>query len=110
MSPMRVLFFQPGIIRPLIYHIEGDLSSMQKTVGGYIETVSLPDGLVIVCDEEARLKGLPPNRIVDGVSICGPFFICKRKRDKLVELSFQDACRLRDQQFQRCIPAQYATT
>lgn len=107
---MRVLYFKPGVIRPMIYRIDGDLASMQQTVGGYIETVTLPDGLVLICDEEACLKGLPPNRMVDGTVICGPFFICRRKRDKLIELTLDDAQRLRDQQFQRWIPAQYATT
>lgn len=107
---MRVLYFKPGVIRPMIYRIDGDLASMQQTVGGYIETVTLPDGLVLICDEEACLKGLPPNRVIDGVVICGPFFICRRKRDKFIELTLDDAQRLRDLQFQRWIPAQYATT
>lgn len=107
---MRVLYFKPGITRPLIYHIEPDLAAMQRTVGGYIETVTLPGGLVLVCDEEARLKGLPPNRIIDGIAICGPFFICRRRRSEFAELSYDDACKLRDQQFQRWIPAQYVAT
>jgi len=107
---MRVLYFKPGITRPMIYHIENSLVSMQKTVGGYIESVTLHDGLVLICDEEARLKGLPPNRLVDGAVICGPFFICRRKRDRLVELSYDEASRLRDREFQRWIPAQYAAT
>lgn len=107
---MRVLYFMPGITRPKIYHIDDTLASMQQTVGGYLETVTLPDDLVLVCDEEARLKGLPPNRVIDGIAICGPFFICRRKRDKLIELTLDDAQGLRDQCFQRWIPAQYATT
>lgn len=101
MPTMRVLCFTPGQARPTIRHIDADLASMQSAVGGYIETVTLKDGLVIVCDEEGRLKGLPVNRIVDGVSICGPFFICRAEDDDFVELSLEEINRLRDQEFQR---------
>lgn len=101
MKTMRVLYFHPSIRRPQIATLAGDLRSMQIAVGGYIETVTLEDGLVIVCDEEARLKGLPVNRIIDGISICGPFFICRHKRSEMVELTNFEAVRLRDQEFQR---------
>lgn len=98
---MRVLYFSPIAVRPQISHLAGDLASMQAAVGGYIETVTLGDGLVVVCDEEARLKGIPVNKIVDGVSICGPFFLCRAGGEDLVGLSLDEAHRLRDQEFQR---------
>ena len=105
---MRVLYFQPLITRPKLYHIENELASMQQLVCGYIEAVRLGDGLVLICDEEARLKGLPPNRIIDGHVICGPCFICREDGDQLTELSYAEAVRLRDREFQRWMPAGYA--
>lgn len=106
---MRVLYFKPGVIRPMIYRIDGDLASMQQTVGGYIETVPLGDGLVLVCDEEARLKGSPPNRVIDGIVICGAFFICRQGRDgDLTDLTLTDAQDIRDTDYRRWMAAQYA--
>jgi hypothetical protein len=37
--------------------ISDTLENLQKHVGGYIETVTLPGGVVVICDEEGRLKG-----------------------------------------------------
>ena len=41
--------------------ISNTLENLQRTVGGYIETVTLPGGVVIICDEEGRIKGKPFN-------------------------------------------------
>lgn len=41
--------------------ISNTLENLQRTVGGYIETISLPGGAVIICDEEGRLKKKPRN-------------------------------------------------
>lgn len=42
------------------------LTEMQHYVGGYIETVSLSSGKVLIVDEEGKLKGKLPNRIATG--------------------------------------------
>jgi hypothetical protein len=39
--------------------IKNDLHSIQKIVGGYIELVPIP-GVSLYCDEEGKLKELPP--------------------------------------------------
>ena len=41
--------------------ISKTLENLQKTVGGYIETVTLDSDLVIICNEEGKLRGLPYN-------------------------------------------------
>ena len=47
--------------------ISKTLENLQKTVGGYIETVTLASDLVIICNEEGKLRGLPYNcRILNG--------------------------------------------
>lgn len=53
---------------------------MQELVGGYIEAIPLTEKLSLVCNEEGKMQGLKPNRIliVDGKEIdviCGNFFI-----------------------------------
>lgn len=36
------------------------LNNLQRIVGGYIETVTFPElGVVVICNEEGRLLGLP---------------------------------------------------
>lgn len=42
------------------------LTEMQHYVGGYIETVNLGNGKVLIIDEEGKLKGKLPNRIATG--------------------------------------------
>lgn len=43
--------------------IKNDLGTLQRLVGGYIETVTLGDA-VVICNEEGRLHGLPTNCVV----------------------------------------------
>lgn len=44
-----------------VAYISNTLENLQKIVGGYIETVTLPHDVVIICDEEGMLKGKPHN-------------------------------------------------
>ncbi len=73
---MKVIRKKPGAL-PEVIDIENDLKSLQAEVGGYIETVTLAEDLVIICDEEGRLKGKEPNIALRGVGIdfCGTILI-----------------------------------
>ena len=44
-----------------VKEIEGTLEEMQAIVGGHIEAIYLPDGLVMVCDEEGKIKDKTDN-------------------------------------------------
>jgi hypothetical protein len=58
--------------------IDGELESMQKIVGGYIEFVPFFGDLCIFCNEEGKLTGLPPNRPLNSdVILVGTFFVSK---------------------------------
>lgn len=39
------------------------LEEMQEIVGGYIETIDLPSGMVMVLNEEGKLEGLEKNEV-----------------------------------------------
>ncbi len=41
--------------------ISDSLKNLQNTVGGYIETVTLDDGVVLICNEEGKLRDMPYN-------------------------------------------------
>lgn len=54
---MKLLVKQPGQFPEIKEFNEGDLlAELQAAVGGYIETVPISDTLVLVCDEEGKLK------------------------------------------------------
>ncbi len=78
---LRVVLVKPNEPPKEVY-IRPDLETMQQIVAGYIEVISpYNDGTAIVCNEEAKIFDLPPNRalydkrknIVD--VICGDFFV-----------------------------------
>ena len=51
--------------------IGNDLKSLQKRVGGYSETVTVQEDLVIICNEEGKLLGLPYNCTLLGEPFAG---------------------------------------
>ena len=53
-------------------YIENKLEDLQKAVAGYIECVTIASDLVILCDEEGRLKHRPFNCEILGVNFVGP--------------------------------------
>lgn len=59
---LTVLVVEPGKV-PYPKQIPDTLQSLQKEVGGYIEAVyPFKDPVCVICNEEAKLEGLPLNR------------------------------------------------
>lgn len=92
---MKVVYCRAGFPAETI-EIDGSLSSMQKLVGGWIETTSYENipGLIFVLNEEGKLLGLPPNRIIHGGAdvIMGDFFVAAVKGENIVGLDeFQES-------------------
>ena len=54
---IRVIIVEP-IKEPREAYIENELHTLQKNVGGYIECISLTDGIDLVLNEEGKLIGL----------------------------------------------------
>lgn len=67
---------EPGR-RPEVVEIENELKPLQEAVGGYIETVHWygMDGLVIICNEEGLINGLPFNTDIGGLWLFGTILI-----------------------------------
>lgn len=55
--------------------IKNDLATMQKIVGGYIETYTV-GRTVVICDEEGRLKGKEPTLVFGDQTFVGDLIIC----------------------------------
>ena len=89
---IRVLKFQPGKA-PEEVTLPNTLEAFQSAVGGYIETLGLDGGAVLVCNEEGKLRGLPANRRVGGDTIAGTFLIAGSADGEFCSLSEEDAAR-----------------
>jgi len=71
---MKVVVVKPGQ-SPEVVEIANTLQALQGAVGGYIETVSLPNGLILICNEEGKLLNLPANRKLGYDYIAGDFLV-----------------------------------
>lgn len=89
---IRVLKFEPGKA-PEEVTMPNTLEAFQSAVGGYIETLWLDSGAVLICNEEGKLMGLPANRQVGGDIIAGAFLIAGSADGEFCSLPDEDAAR-----------------
>ena len=75
--------------------IDNTLGSLQAFVQGYIETVTLFEDAVIICNEDGRIRNMPYNTTVCGVEFVGPILFVGRSEDEFcdVPVSLLDFCR-----------------
>ncbi len=74
--------------------IPNTLKALQEAVGGYIETVTLDNGVVLICNEEGKLRDMPYNftlRRIRGVvtvqnAIFGTVIACGADGDKFADI------------------------
>lgn len=93
---MKVVVVDPGK-EAIIMEIANTLEDMQETVGGRIEEFhAFDDDAVILCNEEGKIRGLTPNRLIRDAHgnardiICGTFFICYAPFESESFLSLSD--------------------
>lgn len=91
MRRIRVIIKHPGQ-KPYVTNVSDSLGNLQSHVDGYIETVTLASDLVIICNEEGRLRGLPYNCRVCGVDFVGTILFAGVNGDEFDDLpiSFKD--------------------
>ena len=58
---LRCIIKRPDEPYGHVTNISASLNNLQKTVGGYIETVGLTESDVIIVNEEGKLQGLEKN-------------------------------------------------
>ena len=85
MNKISVLVKEPG---EAAYHthIENSLEALQETVGGFIETVTLSDNLVLICNEEGRIWGLPLNFKMCGQDFFGTVIVAGVDADEFCDV------------------------
>lgn len=100
---MKVLVVEP--MKPCeVREIDGSLETMQAIVGGYIQAVyPFPfDEIALICNEKAKLMGLPYNRpLTDNHGlpydiICGTFFLAGQGGEDFVSLTDEQIGRYKD--------------
>ena len=87
---ISALIKRPGEI-PRHVNVSNSLEALQKNVGGYIETVTLNSplthrNLVLICDEEGRLKGKPYNCNIFGIDFVGEILIVGQDGEEFADL------------------------
>ena len=61
--------------KPVVMEIDNTLEAKQKLVGGLIEFVSYQKDMLLVCNEEGKLRKMPINCIFPADYIAGNFFV-----------------------------------
>lgn len=75
MHKIKVIIKEPGK-KPRSTNISASLENLRKTVGGYIEMVRLTADLVVLCDEDGKMKGYPHTCNIVGYDFVGTIIIC----------------------------------
>ena len=84
---MRMLFKEPGK-EPRTMVIPNELDVMQQLVDGYIEHVTLREGLGILVNEEGKLKGMEANFYLAAIDdvIVGPCIFVGEDGDEFTDI------------------------
>ena len=76
---IRVMRKRPGEA-PEFITIDNTLEALQAEVGGYIETITIAEDVVIICDEEGKLKEKPHNcRLFWSLDLVGTIVFAGRR-------------------------------
>lgn len=79
----------------IMTEIENTLDAMQEFVNGDIEVINITDKILLVCNEEGKMRGLPPtafivrNQQAQDV-IVGKFFLCREDGENMVSVQKSD--------------------
>lgn len=81
---MKVIVKNPGAV-PTLRDVPNTLEALQSVVDGYIEVVRLFTDAVVICNEEGRLRGLPFNCHILGISFVGPIMLVGTKGEEFTD-------------------------
>ena len=85
-NQILVVIKEPGQAPRVEPLFENTLEAFQKAVGGYIEAVTVAEDLVIICNEEGWLRGLPFNVALCGFKLAGTVIAVGIKGDEFASL------------------------
>ena len=75
MSKIRAIVKRPDEPVGHVTNISNTLENFQRTVGGHIEKVTIAEDVVLLCNEEGAINGMPFNCRVLGMYLFGPIVL-----------------------------------
>lgn len=82
---IKVIIKKPEDEFGRLVEVENTLRTFQQIVGGYIETTGYKN-LVIICNEEGKLRGLQPNVVLGREMLVGPIIVCGASGDEFTDV------------------------
>lgn len=82
---IKVIIKKPDEEFGRLVEIENELEVFQSIVGGYIETTGYKN-LVIICNEEGKLRGLEPNILLGKDMLVGTIIVCGASGDEFSDI------------------------
>lgn len=81
--------------------IDNDANAWKEYVGGWPQEVTLKPGIVVICDEDGKLKNYLPNRAFAGNGhivdyFVGDIFVCRRDEYHLSSINEVDIALVED--------------
>jgi hypothetical protein len=86
MAKIRVIIKRPDEKIGHVCNISHTLENLQKTVEGYIEVIPIEENIVLICNEEGKLKGLEHNFKMPYDTIVGTVIVCNVKGEDFADL------------------------
>ena len=88
---IRALVKAPGL-KCREANIQNDFRTFQRIIGGHAEAITIHEGLVLLCDEEGKLKDLKDNfPIYGGLDrICGTCIFVGADGEDFTDISDDD--------------------
>lgn len=69
--------------------ISNSLENLQRFVNGYIEAVPVSENIVMICNEEGKLRGMDPNFKWLGDVIVGPVIFCGVSGEEFADMPLE---------------------
>jgi hypothetical protein len=82
---IKVIIKKPEDEFGRLVEVENELEVFQSIVGGYIETMGYKN-LVIICNEEGKLRGLQPNVVLGREMLVGTIIVCGASGDEFSDI------------------------
>ena len=86
---IKVVVQNPGELSRIVT-VPNTLEALQELVGGYIEVVGIGNGLLLVMNEEGKIRGLPESVRCLYDTIVGPVFITADKDEDFRSLTTEE--------------------
>ena len=82
---IKVIIKKPEDEFGRLVEVENELEVFQSIVGGYIETTGYKN-LVIICNEEGKLRELQPNVVLGRDMLVGTIIVCGASGDEFSDV------------------------